>query len=96
MSNCDFVAGRSLIALAASRLALRTPALRAATALTRPKRSAQRPPCAAVTRASPTGAEPSAERSAVDRPVRHARVHELKRVGKHCSGGVEYKGLPPH
>src|SRR5882757_6307897 len=45
MSNCDFVAGGSLIALAASRLALRAPALRAATALTRPKRSAQWLPC---------------------------------------------------
>ena len=30
MSNCDLVAARSLIDLAASRLALRTPALRAA------------------------------------------------------------------
>src|SRR5262249_17413934 len=45
MSNCHLVAGRSLIDLAASRLALRTPALRAATALTRPNRSAQRLPC---------------------------------------------------
>src|SRR6478735_5381409 len=45
MSNCHLVAGRSLIALAASRLALRAPALRAATALTRPKRSAQGLPC---------------------------------------------------
>ena len=45
MSNCDLVAGRSLIALAASRLALRAPALRAATALTRPNRSAQWLPC---------------------------------------------------
>jgi hypothetical protein len=44
MSNCDFVAAKSLIALAASRLALRAPALRAATALTRPTRSAQRLP----------------------------------------------------
>jgi hypothetical protein len=42
MSNCDLVAARSLIALAASRLALRAPALRAATALTRPNGSAQR------------------------------------------------------
>src|ERR671922_1905062 len=41
MSNRDFAGGRSLIALAASRLALRAPALRAATALTRPNRSAQ-------------------------------------------------------
>jgi hypothetical protein len=44
MSNCVLVAARSLIALAASRLALRAPALRAATALTRPKGSAQRLP----------------------------------------------------
>src|SRR5215472_14920528 len=34
--NCHFVAGRSLIDLVASRLALRAPALRAATALTPP------------------------------------------------------------
>src|SRR5258708_29445728 len=45
MSNCHLVAGRSLIDWTASRLALRTPALRAATALTRPNRSAQRLPC---------------------------------------------------
>src|SRR5437868_14345812 len=45
MSNCDFVAGGSLIDWVASRLALRAPALRAATALTRPNRSAQRLPC---------------------------------------------------
>jgi len=45
MSNCDFVAGGSLIALATSRLAFRAPALRAATALTRPNRPAQRLPC---------------------------------------------------
>src|SRR5262245_6663087 len=44
-SNCDFVAARSLIDLVASRLALRAPALRAATALARPNRSAQRLPC---------------------------------------------------
>src|SRR5262245_58610363 len=41
LSNCDLVAARSLIPLAASRLALRAPALRAATALTRPNGSAQ-------------------------------------------------------
>ena len=41
VSNCHLVAGRSLITSAASRLALRAPALRAATALTRPNRSAQ-------------------------------------------------------
>src|SRR5262249_24433289 len=45
MSNCHLVAGRSLIALAASRLGLRASALRAATALTRPNRSAQRLAC---------------------------------------------------
>src|SRR5262245_26494407 len=45
MSNCHLVAGRSLIHLATSRLALRAPALRAATALTRPNGSAQRLPC---------------------------------------------------
>ena len=45
MSNCHVVAGRSPIALAASRLALRAPALRAATALTRPNQSAPRLPC---------------------------------------------------
>src|SRR4029077_6751565 len=42
MSNCHLVAARSLIDLAASRLALRAPPLRAAKALTRPSRSAQR------------------------------------------------------
>jgi hypothetical protein len=45
MSNCDFVAGGSaggsLIDLVASRLALRAPALSAASALTRPNESAQ-------------------------------------------------------
>src|SRR4029450_5250329 len=44
LRNCDFVAAKSLIDLVASRLALRAPALRAATALTRPTRSAQRLP----------------------------------------------------
>ena len=45
MSNCHRVAGGSLIDLAASRLALRAPALRAAASLTRLNRSAQRLPC---------------------------------------------------
>jgi len=45
VSNCDLVAARSLIDWAASRLALRAPALRAATALTRPNPSAQRLSC---------------------------------------------------
>ena len=44
-SNCHLVAGRSLIDLVASRLALRAPALGAATALTRPNRSARWLPC---------------------------------------------------
>src|SRR5262245_17146442 len=45
MSNCDVVAGRSLIDWAASRLALRAPARCAATALTRRARSARWLPC---------------------------------------------------
>src|SRR5262249_15843277 len=45
MSNCHLVAGGCLMGLARSGLALRAPALRAATALTRPNRSAQRLPC---------------------------------------------------
>src|SRR5258707_13984410 len=44
MSNCHLVARRSLIDLVASKLTLRALALRAATALTRPNRSAQRLP----------------------------------------------------
>ena len=42
MSNCHLVARNTVIDLVASRLALRAPALRAATALTRPNRSARR------------------------------------------------------
>src|SRR6516162_1768013 len=53
MSNCHVVAGRSLIDLVASRLALRAPALRAATALTQPNQSAQWLPCGRHT--VPTG-----------------------------------------
>src|SRR5262249_15175665 len=49
VSNCHLVAATSLIDLAASRLALRAPALRAATALRRPNRSAQRLPCGRYT-----------------------------------------------
>jgi hypothetical protein len=41
MSNCHVVAGQLLIDLVASRLALCAPALRAATALTRPNGSAR-------------------------------------------------------
>jgi hypothetical protein len=39
MSNCDFVAGRSLIALVTPKPALHAPALGAASALTRPNQS---------------------------------------------------------
>ena len=53
MSNCHVVAGRSLIDLVASRLALRAPALRAATALTRPNQSAQWLPCGRHTAEAP-------------------------------------------
>ena len=53
MSNCHVAAGRSLIDLVASRLALRAPALRAAMALTRPNQSAQWLPCGRHT--VPTG-----------------------------------------
>src|SRR6516165_5090967 len=53
MSNCHVVAGRSLIDLVASRLALRAPALRAAMALTQPNQSAQWLPCGRHT--VPTG-----------------------------------------
>src|SRR6266404_4716980 len=59
MSNCHLVAGRSLIDLVASRLALRAPALRAATALTRPNRSAQRLPCGRRTAPTAVTADPS-------------------------------------
>src|SRR5262249_61685378 len=45
VSNCDLLAARSLIAFATSRLALRAPALRAATALTWPNRSARQLSC---------------------------------------------------
>src|SRR6516162_8122390 len=62
MSNCHLVAGGSLIPLAASRLALRASALCAATALTRPNRSAQRPPCGR--RAAPTAVTVDPSRTA--------------------------------
>ena len=45
MSNCDVGAGGSLIDVAASRLALRAPALRTATALTARNGSARGLPC---------------------------------------------------
>ena len=89
MSNCDLVAARSLIDLAASRLALRTPALRAATALTRPNRSAQQLPCGrhgvptAVT-AGPNDVVNSAKRELLRTPslLMRARAQATVRVWK--------------
>src|SRR5262245_51893185 len=48
-SNCHLVAARPAIGCAALRLAVRAPSLRAATAFTRPNRSAQRLPCGRYT-----------------------------------------------
>src|SRR5436305_13388455 len=70
VSNCDLIAVRSLIALAASRLALRAPALRAATALTRPNRSAQRLPCGR--RAAPTVVTVDPSRTVAKHGVEHS------------------------
>src|SRR2546430_8199534 len=67
MSNCHLVAGRSLIDLVASRLALRAPALRAATALTRPNRSTQRLPCRR--RTAPTAATVDPSRTVAEHGV---------------------------
>src|SRR5437879_8707003 len=67
LRNCDFVAARSLIDLVASRLALRAPALRAATALTRPNRSAQRLPCGR--RAAPTAVTVDPSRSVAEHGI---------------------------
>src|SRR6516164_8925136 len=67
MSNCHLVAGGSLIPLAASRLALRASALCAATALTRPNRSAQRPPCGR--RAAPTAVTVDPSRTVAEHGV---------------------------
>jgi hypothetical protein len=89
MSNCDLVAARSLIDLATSRLALRTPALRAATASTRPNRSAQQLPCGrhgvptAVT-AGPNDVVNSAKRELLRTPslLMRARAQATVRVWK--------------
>src|SRR6266581_273733 len=86
MSNCHLVAGRSLIDLVASRLALRAPALRAATALTRPNRSAQRLPCGrhavptAVT-VGPTNVVDYAKREYLRNPSLLMRARALQLFG---------------
>jgi hypothetical protein len=89
MSNCDRVAARSLIDWAASRLALCAPALRAATALTPPNRSAQRLPCGrhavptAVT-VGPTNVVDYAKREYLRNPslLMRARAQATVRVWK--------------
>src|SRR5262245_52623263 len=67
MSNCHLVAGRSLIDLAASRLALHAPAQRAATALTRPNGSARWLPCGR--RAAPTAVTVDPSRTVTEHGV---------------------------
>src|SRR6516225_7659915 len=90
MSNCHFVAGRSLIDLIASRLALRAPALRAATALTRPNQSAQRLPCGrhAVPTAMALGPNHVVANHCVehrDHLAHHCHDHDLRQF----AGGLE-------
>src|SRR5436305_1763269 len=90
MSNCDFVAGRSLIDLVASRLALRAPALRAATALTRPDRSAQRLPCGR--RTAPTAVTVDPSRTVAEHGVErgdHLTHHRHDDDLRLLSGGLE-------
>src|SRR5215469_15218583 len=89
MSNCHLVAGRSLIDLAASRLALRAPALRAATALTRPNRSAQRLPCGRYTVTAMTiGPNNIVTNHCVERGD-HLTHHRHDRDLRLLSGGLE-------
>ena len=90
MSNCHLVAGRSLIDLVASRLALRAPALRAATALTRPNRSAQRLPCGR--RAAPTAVTVDPSRTVAEHGVErgdHLTHHRHDDDLRLLSGGLE-------
>src|SRR5947209_19107833 len=90
MSNCHLVAGRSLIDLVASRLALRAPALRAATALTRPNRSAQRLPCGR--RAAPTAVTVDPSRTVTEHGVErgdHLTHHRHDDDLRLLSGGLE-------
>src|SRR5262249_29086022 len=90
MSNCHLVAGRSLIALAASRLALRASALRAATALTRPNRSAQRLACRrhTVPTAKTVGPNDVVANHRVERGD-HLTHHRHDRDLRLLSGGLE-------
>src|SRR5438445_10120325 len=90
MSNCHLVAGTSLIDLVTSRLALRAPALRAATALTRPNRSAQRLPCGR--RAAPTTVTVAPSRSVAKHGVErgdHLTHHRHDDDLRLLSGGRE-------
>src|SRR3981081_1475020 len=90
MSNCHLVAARSLIDVAASRLALRAPALRAATALTRPNRSAQWLPCGR--HAVPTGQTVGPNDVVTDHCVErgdHLAHHRHERDLPPFSGGLE-------
>ena len=90
MSNCHLVAGGSLIPLAASRLALRASALCAATALTRPNRSAQRPPCGR--RAAPTAVTVDPSRTVAEHGVErgdHLTHHRHDDDLRLLSGGRE-------
>ena len=88
MSNCHLVAARSLIDWAASRLALRAPALREATALTRPNRSAQRLPCGrhAVQTAVTVGPDHVVANHGVERGDHLAHHHHDRNVRQFASG----------
>src|SRR5262249_14475505 len=90
MSNCHLVAVRSLSDLAASRLALRAPALRAATVLTRPNRSAQRLPCGrhTVPTAMTVGPNNIVTNHCVERGD-HLTHHRHDRDLRLLSGGLE-------
>ena len=90
MSNCHLVAGTSLIDLVASRLALRAPALCAATALTWPNRSAQRLPCGR--RAAPTAVTVDPGRTVAEHGVErgdHLTHHRHDDDLRLLSGGLE-------
>src|SRR5262252_6511117 len=90
MSNCHLVAGRSLIDLVASKLALRAPALRAATALTRPNRSAQWLACRrhTVPTAKTVGPNNVVANHCVERG-NHLTHHRHDRDLRLLSGGLE-------
>ena len=88
MSNCHVVAGRSPIDLAASRLALRAPALRAAKALTRPNRSARglaalRASSKAVDIAMTTSGALSLKRDDHQAEIVAGKIIEAARQGEH-------------